>query len=388
MWVYNIVAAVIVWDLTHSATAVGGVSIALSLPQFIVAPLSGAHADGGRVKGQLVLGRVLVAGPSALLVLAIALVGTDGLPGAYAVILPSAIAGVGFAIGSPAQLAILPSLVRDEELSRAVALNSIPPTAARAGGPALGSLLLLTAGAAWAFAFTMATNLAFALVCWWLPLDQGLESADPDGSARGTVREGFAYVRRHREVGLLLLGTLAVGFGSDPVVTLTPVLSASFGHGEALVGALVSIFGLGAGLGYFGIAGIHRRAGANTVWTLGLGCLVVGTAMAGLSPALWGVFVGMVISGVGFSWGVTGVATGLFEVLPEHFRGRVMALYSMAFVGSKPAAAALSGTLADNVSLPAAFVAAAMVVALIGGVASVGARGAAGPTPSARPPVG
>lgn len=371
VWVFNIVAAVVVWDLSHSTLAVGAVSIALFAPQLVLAPLSGAQADQRGPLGQLLLGRLLVAASSATLAVVIGLVGARQLPGAWVVIAAAGVVGLGFVVGGPAMHALLPTLVRPSELPAAVALNSLPPTISRAGGPALGTFILVTAGPAWAFAFTAATNLAFAWIILRLPFDRHPPRAD---RADGTVRAGFAHLRSDPVVAVLLTAVLAVGLGADPAVTLTPELSATFGQGEGLVGAFASAFGLGAALGYFGIRPLRERWSSDRVLGAGLALLSGGMLLTGVVPVVVGAALGLAIAGVGFCWALAGSTTRIYERIPETVRGRVMALWSIAFLGSRPVGAAISSGIAEATSVRVAFVGVAALVAGLGVVSTIGRR--------------
>lgn len=374
VWVFNIVAAIIAWDLSHSTLVVGAVSVALFVPQLLFAPISGAQADRGDPKAQLLVGRSLIAFGSGALAVATWLVGVDGLPGAWPVVAAAAVTGLGFVVGGPAMHSLLPTLVRPSELSQAVALNSLPPTIARAGGPVLGAALLVTAGPAAAFVFTSVTNLVFGLVILWLPLNGRVERAR---GSDGTVRVGLAWLRDDPVTAFLIVGMLAVGLGADPIVTLTPALSAGFGHGETLVGVFASAFGVGAGLGYFAIQPVRRRFGADRLGTAGMALLGLSMLATGLAPTVAVAVVALGVGGVGFSWSLTGMTTRLYERVPETLRGRVMALWSIAFLGSRPIGAALSGAVADATTVGVAFVVVAAAVAVLAAVSTMGPAWAA-----------
>lgn len=367
IWVYNIVAAVLMWDLTRSTLAVGAISVALFLPQMLFAPLSGAQADRGSPKNQLLVGRALVSGTSGLL----AVMTTTGVEGLrpWVLVLASSVVGIGFVIGSPAQNALLPSLARRSELAQAVALNTLPPTVARAGGPVLGTFLLAWAGPSWAFGVASVTNLVYGVVILLLPLAGRVQRAR---AGEGSVRVGLAYLRSERDVIFLLVGTLAVGIGADPVLTLTPALSADFGQGETLVGAFAAAFGSGAGLAYFGVSRIQAAYGGRALTSWGMGLLAIGMCLSGIAPNVATALGGLAVAGVGFCWGLTGSTTRIYQRVPESLRGRMMAMWSMAFVGSRPVAAASSGALADATSIGWGFVGVSAVVAALGAASHLG----------------
>lgn len=143
VWIHNIAAAILAYQLSGSAFVVGLVSVFQFVPQLLLAPLSGVQADRGDRRRQIVTGRVIVSIGSGSLAAWILLAGVDGLPGAWPVVLIAVVVGVGFVIGGPAMNAVIPSMVRPSELSSAMGLNFFPVTIGRAIGPALGALTLL-----------------------------------------------------------------------------------------------------------------------------------------------------------------------------------------------------------------------------------------------------
>jgi MFS family permease len=360
IWVHNIVAAILAYELSGSALVVGAVSVAQFGPQLIFAPLSGAVADRGDRRRQVVLGRLIAAAGSGSLAVAIAVLGVDGLPGAWPVVAAALVVGIGFVVGGPAMNALIPSLVRPNELAAAVALNSIPFTIARAGGPAIGALVAATSGPAVAFAFAAATNLVFALIL--VPLRIQPRTIDRGGDRR--VRAGVRYLREDRAIVLLLLGVAAIGVGADPVITLTPALASDLGEGSRLVGTLASSFGVGAGLAFVVLSVLRRRLGLARLGTLGLGAMSVGLLATAASPGPLAAIATLAVAGAGMTWSLTSLSTQLQERLPEELRGRVMALWSVAFLGSRPVAAAVNGAVADVTTPALAFAMVAAIVAV------------------------
>lgn len=378
IWVHNIVAAILAWELSGSALVVGMVSVAQFGPQLLFAPLSGALADQGDRRRQLVVGRLIAASGSLGLAGWIALVGVEGLPGAWPVVATALVVGIGFVIGGPAMNALLPSLVRPDELATAIAVNSIPFTIARAAGPAIGALVATTLGPAAAFALAGVTNLVFALLLVRLRI-RGRAATAGGGDRR--VRAGFRYLRRDRGIVLLLLGVAAIGLGADPVITLTPSLAAGLGADATLVGVFASSFGIGAGLAFVVLSRLRLRFGLERLAVGGLGLLAVGIALAGAAPLAAVGVGGFVVAGSGMTLALTALSTLLQARLPDALRGRVMALWSVAFLGSRPLAAATNGAVADAASPAVAMALVAVVVALVAAVVRP-SRLAARPAPT------
>jgi MFS family permease len=359
IWIHNVVAAILAFQLTGSALVVGLVSVAQFAPQVLFAPLSGAIADRGDRRKQLVIGRLIVAAGSGSLAVWVALVGVNGLPGAAPVVAAALVVGIGFVVGGPAMHAMLPTLVRPNELAAAVALNSVPFTVARAGGPAVGALVAAYAGPAVAFAIAAVANLAFAVVMASLPI-RGRTVQDP--SADGSVRAGLRHLRVDPTLVLLLTGVAAVGVGADPAITLTPSLSAGLGRGSQLVGVLASSFGLGAGIALVGLTLMRRWLGLRRLGALGLTVLATGMLALMSASGVGLAILAFGVAGVGFTFALTSLSTQIQERLPDALRGRVMALWSLAFLGSRPFAAAVNGTIADTWSVEAALLTVAIVL--------------------------
>ncbi len=141
VWTHGIVAAIVMYDATHSALMVGMVGVAQFGPQLILSPTSGKWADTGNPARQILLGRVLcVAGSGFAAVWLFARPDLQGMAAAIPVLVGSLLVGFGFVVGGPAMQSIVPNLIRDGELSTAMALNSMPMTVGRIVGPATGRL--------------------------------------------------------------------------------------------------------------------------------------------------------------------------------------------------------------------------------------------------------
>jgi MFS family permease len=233
VWIHNVAAAIIVWELTRSTSLVAAITIGQFVPQLVLTPWSGARADRSDRRRQLVTGTTITATGSGLLALWSATVGLAGTPGAVAVILAAVVVGIGFAIGGPASQSLLPSLVRRSELPTAIALSSMPMTVARALGPAVGAILVTAGGATLTFTVTTVLHTGFALVMY------RRARVAASGSRRDTrILAALSYVLQDRPLAYLLLGVGIVGLGVDPVITLAPAFADGLGGGGDVVGSI------------------------------------------------------------------------------------------------------------------------------------------------------
>ncbi|MGV0834038.1 MFS transporter [Mycolicibacterium thermoresistibile] len=360
VWTHGIVAAIVMYEATGSALMVGLVGVAQFSPQLILTPISGKWADVGNQARQILLGRLLCMAGSGLIAGWLFL--DPGTGAAIPILLGTLLVGFGFVVGGPAMQSIVPSLIRPGELSTAMALNSIPMTVGRIAGPPIGAFLATSFGAPTAFAVSSVLHLLFALI---LVVVQFPAQAPRRAGTDYRVRTALRHVWRDRPLLLALLAVTTVGFASDPSITLVPSLAENLGGGSELVGTLTAAFGVGAAAGMATLALMRGRLASPLVSSIGLWLLAAGSLVLALSTVTAVALAGFVLAGLGFGWAMTGLSTVVQERAPDELRGRIMALWLVGFLGSRPIAAAVLGGTADGVSVTAAFLVAAVTVVVI-----------------------
>lgn len=342
-WFHNLTAATVVFALTGSSFLVGLVAVAQFGATLLLSPWAGALSD--RVdRRRLLLGGQAVAFASATVLAAwVGAVGVEGLPGPWPVLGATLGMGLGYAFSIPAMQALVPALVPTADLERAVALNSVTFNLARALGPALAGLVLVAAGPAVAFAVNAASYVPLLVVLVIIrprPLQRRL-------GADTSIGAGLRYVRTHGDLALLLIAVAGLGFTADPVNTLTPGMAAELGGGAGLVSAFVAAFGTGAAV--MALFGSRLRDALGLVRGAAAGLVVLSSGMLAfaLAPVAGAAVAALFVAGAGFLTATTSLTTLLQQRVPEDLRGRIMALWGVAFLGSRPVAAALDGTVAD-----------------------------------------
>mgnify|MGYP001251309462 CR=1 FL=1 len=354
-WVQDIAAAVILYELTGSALFVAVLALCSHGVSLVLAPVGGQLAD--RLDRRLLL--IVVHVCQAVAALALALLTALGDASAAGIVIVALVLGIGRALNTPALLAFLPSLVSERDLAQATALQSVTFNLARVVGPIVGVALTTSVGPAAAFAANGASFLAFAV----LLLSLGAVKRSPRRGG-GSFLAGLSYVRAHPRLAVILLCCIVIGMSTDPVVTLGPALSDAFGQDASGAGLCVSAFGVGAVLSAPFAGGIRRRIGRGNT---SIACLIAIAVLFGgvaVSPS-WHVVLGaFALAGAAYLIGNADLTTLVQESVVDEVRGRVMALWSMAFIGSRPLAAALDGALADAVSAQTA-------VGVLGGVVLV-----------------
>jgi MFS family permease len=362
-WFQNIAQAILVYRLTGSTFLVGVVNFAQFIGVFAVTPWAGSFADRFDRRRLILVTQVGATVVSALLA---ALHGA-GLATTPVVIGLVLLLGLTFAFAVPAIQAMVPDLVDREHLPSAMAMSSMSFNGARAVGPVLGAVVVAHWGIGVAFALNALSYLG--LVVGLLAVRPRQE---PTNAARPAVgwRDSLHLVRNDTALLALLMVVAAISITQDPVSTLTPGFSSEvFDRADTMTGLLVGAFGLGSAVAAATAAGRAR----DPVRRLASGCVLMGVGMLGfaLAPSLPFAFAALAVGGYFFMVTNTGATTALaLESAPE-LRGRVMALWSLCFLGTRPVASLADGGLASAFGLRAAAVALTVPVLAAGVVMAV-----------------
>jgi MFS family permease len=304
------------------------------VPVLVLSPWAGSIAD--RVdRRKLILATQLLA---AALSGALAALAFGGFATEWVVIGFAAGMGVTTAFAQPAQMALITALVDEEDVQQAVALNSMTFNLARAIGPASAAGVIALLGLPWAFAVNSAS---------YLLLVAGLLLVRPREEERAeqpALRESLALLRENPSLVLALAVVMIAGFGSDPVNTESPAFAHTFGFSATWAGVLVACFGAGAVAAAFLVAG--RVAGSRRQMGVTLAALGAGIVLFSLSPWLPLALILLAVAGFGYLSSNTAATTRLALGVAPSQRGRMMALWSIAFLGLRPAASLLDGALA------------------------------------------
>ena len=361
-WFQNLASALLIYRLTHSAFLLGVLNFCNFVPVLLLAPWAGSAAD--RFDRRRLLLTTQLA--SAALSGGLAVLAWGGLAGVWVVIAAAACLGIASAFSSPATQALIGELVPRRDLASAVGLNSMTYNLARAVGPALAGLSVHLLGIPASFAINAASYLL--LVVGLLVVHPAPRRLAARGEAR--LRESLRLVReRPRLLGFLLIVS-AVGFASDPVNTEAPAFARAFGvpadHVDTRSGFIVGAFGVGAVLAAFALTG--RVAGSRRRMLLTLTLLGCGVVAFSLVPWLWLGYVVVALAGVGYLASNVSATSRLQLEVPEHQRGRILALWSVAFLGLRPLASLADGAVAGAFGVRSAGVCLALP-ALVGAAA-------------------
>ena len=362
-WFQNLAAQLLVYRLTHSPFLLGVLNFCNFIPVLVLAPWAGSAADRFDRRRLLVVTQLAATALGG----ALAALAWAGAADEWVVIGFAVGLGISSAFSAPASTALISQLVDRHDLPSAVALNSMTFNIARAVGPALAALSVKKLGIPASFAINAGSYLAFVTA---LVVMQP-RPVPPGRREETRLRESLALVRRTPRLLVFLLIVAAVGFASDPVNTEAPAFARAFGFRDTAAGWIIGAFGLGAVTAAFLVAG--RVAGSRrrmTATLMLLGCGVVGFA---LSPWLTLGFVFLAAAGFGYLASNTHATSRLQLEVAEHHRGRIMALWSVAFLGLRPLASLADGAVAGAFGVRTAGVCLSLPVFALAGI--VGLRG-------------
>jgi len=343
-WFQNLAASLFVYRHTHSPFLLGVLQFATFIPVLLLAPWAGSAADRFD-RRRLVLWSQLCA---TVLTGLLAGLAWARLAPVAVVITVSLGLGVVSAFSAPAAQALIADLVPREEIQSAVALNSMTYNLARAVGPALAALSVRKLGIPASFAINSGSYLV--LVVGVLLVQPPVRELARRGEA--SLRESLRLLREQPHLlGFLLIVTV-VGFGSDPINTESPAFAHAFHRPDTDAGYVIGAFGAGAVLAAFALAGRTagtRRRMATTLAMLGFG--VIGFSVA---PWLGVGFVFLAVAGFGYLASNTHATSRLQLDVDIAQRGRIMALWSVAFLGLRPLASLTDGAIAGAFGVRAA----------------------------------
>jgi MFS family permease len=329
-WMQTVAQSFLVLHLTSSGTALGFATAARFLPMFLFGPLGGVVAD--RVDKRRVL--YITQSLSGLLAGVFAVLIATGSIKMWMVYLLALGLGCVNVFDNPARQSFISEMVPPAHLSNAVTLNSVSLNMARVFGAALGGVLVAGLGLATCFALNGVSFIA-VLISLALMRQADLYPSLRAPKERGQVRAGLRYVRQTPEliVPLILIaviGTLAWEFQ----VTLPLVAKDTFHKGAGTYGLMASVMGGGAVIGGLVSASrVRPRARALALAAIGWGIAILAAALA---PNLPLELVTMVFVGYGSITFNSMAKTTLQLASKPVMRGRVMALWALAWQGSTP----------------------------------------------------
>ena len=357
-WMQTVAQSWLVYRLTGSSLLLGSVGFASQIPVFLMAPVGGMAAD--RFNRQ----RIVIATQVASMILAIvlALLTLTHMVKVWHIFVLAALLGVVNAFDIPGRQSFLVDMVGREDLMNAIALNSSMFNGARVVGPAIAGVLVAKIGEGWCF---FANGVSYiAVIVGLLMMRVDCPARSKSDSPLEDIIEGFSWVSHTGPIRALLLLLGVVSLVGMPYTVLMPVFADHILHGGAkALGILMGFTGIGALFGALTLAlrsGIKGLGKLISICCAGFGVSLIAFAF---SKLFW--LSAFLLIPVGFFIMLQMACSNTLiqAMVPDALRGRVMAVYSMMFMGMAPFGALLGGALADRLGAP--------ITVAVGGLASI-----------------
>jgi MFS family permease len=333
-WLQNSAQVLLAYQLAHSVFTVALVTFAQFSSPLLLGPWAGIATD--RFGGRLTLLGTQVVSAS----VAVSLAGLDfsGLLNAWILGVGAIIGGLAFTFALPARNVTVRRLVTADRLKPAYAMDSVSYNLGRAVAPLL-TIGIGMAGInfAWAFAANAVSFVAFSMILWRVHMHSA-----PEQQRRSRVRDGFTIARRDNRIMILLLMVAAVTVADDPILVLGPAIATQLHVPTDWSSWFIAALGAGTVAGSFRRSK-HRhsvRLAAMALAALGLFMLLFVNA-----PVMWvAVFAAF---GAGITCLIANSVTRamLAERAGPEQTAAVMAVWAIAWAGSKPFASLVDGTL-------------------------------------------
>lgn len=362
-WMQNVAQGWLVLQLTNSAFWLGLVGFASTIPILFFALIGGVIAD--HVNNR----KLLIGTQTAMMVSAFIMAGL-----AYArvitateIALLALLTGIAMSLNTPSYQALVPQLVPREDLTNAIALNSAQFNMSRVLGPTLGGFAMALVGVAGNFFLNGLSFLAVIVALTRIRYPR--RDSPQEGHLWDKLKQGFAYVFSHGHMAPLVMLTAILSLLALPYLVFVPYFARDvLGRGEPGLGVLMACSGLGAFFGALTIAymtHIHRRG--VFVMRAGSGFFLA-VILFTFSRSFWLSGVLLMAAGYFMVIMVATINTLLQHMAEEPMRGRVMSIYSTAFLGLPPIGSLVAGLL-TRVTTPAHAIAGMSALALVGSVA-------------------
>ena len=346
-WMQMMAQSWVLSGLTNKAILLGLVNFAAGIPALALAPTAGSLAD------RLDKRKILIATQIAQIILAIALgfLILSGRIQIWHIIFFALLLGIAFSYEMPAISALVPELVKRDEIAAAVALDRSVFHGSRLIGPSLAGLFVAWWGAASAFFVNALSFLALIVALISLP-KRPIGTAEEEEQRRSGILEGFRYVRSNRIImSLIALIALNTIFVFPAISVMLPLYVRNILHlGAENMGWLMAVSGSGAFLGSIGLLSVARehrlKFMSGNVIAIAVGVFLMSRSQSFLLTAA---AMGAIAIALSMNFGLTN--TVVQEQAPAHLRGRVSAVVGMSFFGLMPIAGLITPGFSDLIGM-------------------------------------
>ncbi|MGD0596599.1 MAG: MFS transporter [Sedimentisphaerales bacterium] len=348
-WTQQIALPWLVYRLTGSEFLLGLVGFATQIPALLLTPFAGVMADRWN-RYRILLATQTLSMLQALLLTILFFTGHIDVPN---IILLAVFLGLINAFDMPTRQSFVIALVENkEDLSNAIAMNSMMFNSARLIGPAVAGIIIAVSNEGVCFAIN-AVSFLFVIASL-LMMKITYQNAKPRTTAvLHELKEGFNYASGFAPLRYIMLLLALVSFIGMPYSVLMPVFARKILHGGPItLGLLMAAAGSGALTGAIYLASRKNARGLTKIIPLSTALFGIGLITFSLSRVLWLSLPLMFITGLGMMVQMVASNTIIQTIVDDDKRGRIMSFYVMAFIGTAPFGSLMAGTLAAAIGAP------------------------------------
>lgn len=352
-WIQQIAISWLVYKLTNSALLMGVITFIGAIPSLLLSPFAGALID--RVDKYKAL--IAVQSIFMLEALFLAVLTLSGNIRIEYIIIISAFVGMTSAIDMPLRQSFVIKLVEDDkDLGNAISLNSSMFNMSRIIGPAIAGVLIAAVGEGYCFLINAISYIAVICALFAMKINTESGSAVQRKNIFREILDGVQYSWRVKSIRNALLYLSVSSFIGMGYQILMPIFAKESLHGNAqTLGFLMSVSGLGALVGALRLASKKTHQGLDR--TIFIASIILGCALVGLkyTSFLFPAMVLLMFNGYGMVTIMASSNTIIQHYVEEEKRGRVMSLYTMAFVGTIPLGSLFEGAVANRLGVQNTF---------------------------------
>ena len=352
-WLQQIAISWLVYKLTNSALLMGVITFVGLLPSLVLSPFAGVYIDRINKHKMLIIVQILFM----LEALLLAVLTISNVIQLWHVVVVCSLIGITGAIDMPLRQAFVVQLVDDEaDLGNAISLNSSMFNLARMIGPAIAGILISTVGEGYCFLINSLSYIAVISTLFCMSINYEVSRRTEKENIFSELVEGFYYAHKIEPIRKALWYLAISSFIGMSSQVLMPIFAKEILHGGAqTLGFLMSAAGIGALFGALKLASRKDHEGLNReiflasiLFSIALGCL---SFMHNLPSALALMF----LVGYGMVTIMAASNTIIQTNVEESKRGRVMSLYTVAFMGTAPLGSLFEGAVAEHIGVPYTF---------------------------------
>lgn len=351
-WIQQVAMSWLIYNLTNSPLLMGLIMFAGLIPTLIVSPFAGVFIDRVNKYKFLILLQALFMIEAFL----VAILAVTGVIQVWQIVIINILMGLTMAFDMPLRQAFVVELIDiSADLSNAISLNSLCFNLARLIGPAFAGVLIASFGEGICF---LLNAISYIAVIWALLL-MNIPKKDINNISKNVyneLKEGFKYVQQSIPMSSIIIYTAIISLIGMSFPVLMPIFAKKTLHGNAqTLGFLMSSSGVGALLGALLLAGKKSALGLERWVYIASLCFGAGLLALSLINRVSIALILLLFIGFGMVIIIAACNTMIQDMVDDKKRGRVMSLYTMAFIGTTPFGSLFGGIIAHKIGVPHTF---------------------------------